>query len=77
MDRMTRAAVESLVSSASDYRAKGESCLSRAAETNDAETARLFRELAADYFALAANDSSQPVVQLQQQVQPEVPGQDQ
>jgi hypothetical protein len=64
------------VSSASEYPAKGESCLHRAAETDDAETARLLRELAADYFALAVGDASQPVVQLQQQVQPEVPGQD-
>ena len=65
------------MSSASEYRAKGESCLHRAAETNDAETARLLRALAADYFALAEGDASQPVVQLQQQMQPEVPDQEQ
>ena len=65
------------MSSAGDYHVKGEQCLHRAAETNDAEIARLCRELAADYFALAAADAPQPIVQQQEQVQPDVPDQDQ
>ncbi len=44
------------MSLANEYRAKGEGCLRRAAETNDPEAASLFRELAADYFALAGAD---------------------
>ena len=58
------------MSSANEYRAKGASCLSRAA--GDVETAKLFRELAADYFAIAAAAvNSIPAVQQQQQIQPE------
>lgn len=57
--------------SASEYRTKGEICLRRALETADAETAKLLRELAADYFALAVDGgNSQPAVQQQQQIPP-------
>jgi hypothetical protein len=59
------------MSSANEYRAQGESYLSRAAESTDPEIAKLFRELAADYFALAADGgNSQPAMQQQQQIPP-------